>query len=692
MSPVPELAGKRALEDERLSRRHRLDTEIAKLNDDENTIAAESRAIRETLGITIDIDDEWLPVLVGRIDDWQEATNQLIGAEAALEVLHGKARTLREQIDDALSGFGYEPVELSDEAEQHIADLAHRKEMYVNASTEISSARCEIEQDIEPAIASVADARKKLFDRIGISESEKYLIYQWLDDRPAFIDCERKLNNQKSILKHHLDSLGEIAKSMAHSVDELLAIDPIELDRRIADCRTKNNRRDELIDKIGRVEERIEAAKKGHELARALEAMDNAVNALDATREENSKAITANVLTQWVRNESVNRSRPAVFKRANELFVRFTRGTLRLELEDHANSPAFVGRRGNEPAQSLDQLSGGERIQLLIAVRLAFLEQDESKPLPLFVDEVLGTSDDERSDVMIDTMIEIARQGRQVIYSTAQHDEVNKWIARLDQSRMDYRRFDLAEIRSLHAARRNPLDNVSIERTAPLSPDGMSYDEYGRGLGVPGINPEAVSADDVHLWHLLDDTHVLHDLLCKGISSWNQLRTLLDYGTSNLLSGIDEAGVRARAKVIERACQCRRIGRPNPVDRRALDDSGAITDTFREPVADLCTRLNGDAAAIIDELERGEVPRFRQDNILKLRDYFEEHGYMPTTPMLSAEDIRLDLLSHLDSEIRMNHVTIDFIDRTIAAFRLEDDQVEEPLGQMGSGDGALPSV
>ncbi len=60
--------------------------------------------------------------------------------------------------------------------------------------------------------------------------------------------------------------------------------------------------------------------------------------------------------------------------------------------------------------------------------------------------------------------------------------------------------------------------------------------------------------------------------------------------------------------------------------------------------------------------------------------------------MLSAEDIRLDLLSHLDSEIRMNHVTIDFIDRTIAALRLDDDQIEEPLGQVGSGDGALPSV
>ncbi len=687
-----DLAGKRALEDERLARRHQLDTEIAILEADENTIASESITIREKLGIHLDIGDEWLPVLVGRIDDWQAARNQLIGAEAALERLHENARMLRQQIDDALSGFGYPPVASSDEAEQHIADLAHRNEMYVNASKEISSARREIEHDIQPAIASVDDARKKLFERIGISDSEDHLLLQWLNDRPTFIECERKLNDQKSILKHHLDSLGASAKSMTHSVDELLAIDPIELDRQIADCREKSNRRDELIDKIGRVEERIDAAKKGHELADALEAMDKAFDELDATREENSKALTANVLTEWVRNESVNRSRPAVFKRANELFVSFTRGTLRLELDDRANPPAFVARRGNGPAQSLDQLSDGERIQLLMAVRLAFLEQDETKPLPLLVDEVLGTSDDERSGVMIDTMIEIARQGRQVIYSTAQHDEVAKWVARLDQEQMDYKRFDLAEVRGLAASQAYPLHAAAVEVPAPPAPGGMSYEDYGRRLGVPGINPESVSADDLHLWHLLDDADVLHDLLSKGISRWGQLRTLMDHGAPHLLSSIDEANARARAKVIERACECRQIGRPVQVDRRVLDDSGAITPTFFERVSDLSVRMNGDAAAIIDALERGDVPRFREDNILRLRDYFEEHGHLPTASILTTDEIRLELLSHLDAELKQGTIASEFIERTIAALRLDDEPAEESLDQLGSGDGAVPSI
>ena len=64
----------------------------------------------------------------------------------------------------------------------------------------------------------------------------------------------------------------------------------------------------------------------------------------------------------------------------------------------------------------------------MAAVRVAFLEQDESARLPLLLDETLGTSDDGRAGAIIDSVIEIAREGRQVFYFTAQHDEVGKWV------------------------------------------------------------------------------------------------------------------------------------------------------------------------------------------------------------------------------------------------------------------------
>ena len=85
-----------------------------------------------------------------------------------------------------------------------------------------------------------------------------------------------------------------------------------------------------------------------------------------------------------------------------------------------------VERRG----RSLDQLSSGTRVQLLLAVRIAFVEQQEQGvKLPLLLDEVLGNSDDERARAIMEAVVELSREGRQIFYFTAQMDEVARWRA-----------------------------------------------------------------------------------------------------------------------------------------------------------------------------------------------------------------------------------------------------------------------
>jgi uncharacterized protein YhaN len=73
-------------------------------------------------------------------------------------------------------------------------------------------------------------------------------------------------------------------------------------------------------------------------------------------------------------------------------------------------------------------LSTGTKIQLMMAVRLAFIEESEQGVmLPILADELLANSDDERSAAMIGALCEISRAGRQVFYFTAQEDEVQRW-------------------------------------------------------------------------------------------------------------------------------------------------------------------------------------------------------------------------------------------------------------------------
>ena len=384
---------------------------------------------------------------------------------------------------------------------------------------------------------------------------------------------------------------------------------------------------------------------------------------------QNAAAVTGDLLTKWVRGVAIERARPQVFKRANELFVQFTRGTLKLDLDDQASSPRFRAYQGSSAPRPVDQLSVGERVQLLIAVRVAFLEQDEPTRLPLLLDETLGTSDDMRVGVIIDAIIEIARQGRQVFYFTAQHDEVGKWIARLTESKTPHRVIDLAQVRHLSKAAVSPLQITPVTTLQPPAPDNMSHNQYGQALGVPNINPSVETLDNLHLWHLIEDVTLLHRLLCHQITSWSQLQTLLEHHGAGLAAMSDGQiqQIRAAAKAIEVACSAWRVGRGKQVDCQVLLDSNCVTDSFIGDLRDLAQRMDGDARAIIRALEQGQVSRWRTKNTEGLREYFEENGFLVNDAPLEPETIRIQVLAAVEKDLRDHRIDVSFIDRMIGS-------------------------
>ena len=229
-------------------------------------------------------------------------------------------------------------------------------------------------------------------------------------------------------------------------------------------------------------------------------------------------------------SSAISSSRPSWSGRAH-LFGRITHGRYRLETSRAGEGkPAF---RAIETAGlrvlPLDQLSGGTRLQLLFAVRLAFLEMQESQwKLPLVLDETLGNSDEGRAEQIIDAAIEICRQGRQVFYFTAQHDEVSKWRRRLkDCSDIRWKHIDLAELRNFSALERVP--NIDYAAPPPLEvadPEGDDWPEYGKRLRVAMPNAYG-KPEELHLWYMIDDVPLLYRLLKGGINLWGQLRELV---------------------------------------------------------------------------------------------------------------------------------------------------------------------
>lgn len=640
------MSAKRTLADERAEWLRRLAKDEQALEAKQGQLDTQRLLIERAIGLKVAMEDTWLSILIDNLIRWQERTATVAGAKSVLENLIKRQTELLDQINLRLAPLDEEPIHSLTAATQAIENLRKRQSKYVFAQQQRDNAQGHLNDMIRPALESVTQKRTAIYLKLGIDESQEFKLDQWLSDLAAF----RELEKNREAARRDRDRVRQSLR--AH--EDLLEIHIGEIQRQITEYEKLAARRDELTATISRIENAIEEAKAGHELVEILEEKEARMAELADARDRCGASIVGSVLTDWLRTSAIEVSRPAVFQRAKEVLARFSHGELDLDLDDKAIPAVFLAGSPKGLKRPVDHLSIGERVQLLMAVRLAFLEHDESLQLPLLLDETLGTSDDTRAGVIIDSVIELAKMGRQVFYFTAQLDEVGKWISRLNAAGVDFKKTDLADVRKLSAVSARPLSIAPVE-TVPLpKPDGLTYIEYGQALGVSGINPWAASLDDLHVWHLLDDVNVLHKLMSHHVSTWGQLQTLLATGGVGIFDLDDEVfdHARAKAKAIEEAVRCWRIGRGKPVDRSVIQESNVASEAFVDRLTELAQKCRGDAKRIVTCLENKEVARWRADNTDRLASYFEEHGYLSQEEPMTLDQVRIRVMAAIAEPLK----------------------------------------
>ncbi len=608
-------------------------------------------ALRESLGIDWPTGDEWLPVLAGNLATWQRATEEADSNSQTRDRLTRERDELIEEIGAIVAPLGCDRPTSPEHAGEIVDDLLARNQQRRDACRQRDEARRRIDSEIDPELQRLTRQRSELFERLDVDESAESELDDWLAHLPRLRELRDALTGQQAVRDRAARALEDDR--------ELLELDEPTLQQRIERQQELADRLEELLSRITEIETRIAHAKRGHDLTDALSVRDEIAAELAATRDAKLAEAAGDALIDWVRTEAVERARPEVYRRAQRILAEITSGGLELEIDDAADPPRFRARSFGDPPRSIEELSVGERVQLLMAVRLAFVEHKETAALPLILDEALGTTDDARASAIIDSLIAIARGGRQVFYFTAQHDEVGKWLARLGEAGVDHREIDLAERRDLAAVARRPMRAEQFDSRELPAPGDQSHEAYGRSLNVPGIDPSR-PAWDVHLWHVVDRPTTLHELLSAGVRTCGQLRTMLEAGATlgaGSADGLDAADRRAR--VIERACALWTQGRGRPVDRAALEDSGAVSETFIDEVTELARRLGGEANDFLNALADGQIARWRSSNTDKLREYFLEEGYLDDETVLEPGGIIARLMGEFAEDVEA-----DTIERT----------------------------
>ena len=638
---------KQTVAEERKKQWESLKPNREKLERDRQELTGERDAWQERLGLNESILDARAYLLARRLHDFQVLSRGRDGTKAELNETQKQRESLLRQMNEVFRTYNLPTCADAEKASATVETLDECREAYSVASRVVQS--CEAERPaIEDRIQDIRKQLTTLYTEVGVTEDDDATLQRWLEQRDSYLALQDKSEKANTECELKLLALGDQA-GLIHGSRE-------ELQQKRDSLRSVARTRDALNDQIVAITTRVEEAKKRTDLEAALARQGQAEDQLRHQRQEDQEALVGDLLLNHLAEWEHGEKRPKILQRAEKLFAGITHGRYRL-LVKGGDSPSFRALdTDRDVGLELDELSSGTRLQLLLAVRVAFLEQQESKwKIPLILDETLANSDERRAELIIDAAIKLCREGRQIFYLTAQHDEVAKWQTML-KSRSDIpsRLIDLAELRGFSETERVTAipTEATPETVVPAPGDSQRY-EYGKKLRVPAIDPQAeISA--LHLWYVVDDVEILYRLLQNGINHWGQLVTLLECDGIDWLTS-DMAVVRtaqALSSVVHRAIDCWRVGRGRPVDRGVLIRSDCVTDKFMDAVADLADDCDGDARKLLQGMERGVVKGFLAKKRHQLVEYLQDEEYLDERTVLTREEIvaqiRTGVFKYLD--------------------------------------------
>ena len=467
-----------------------------------------------------------------------------------------------------------------------------------------------------------ATGRRMLVDRIN-------KIDEWKSAKNEFDKAQFQEDSKRNSL---VDCPDLIASAQSDTVGELEA----ECD----EAATEADKKADLAKRHTEIQTRLKDAGSNHKLENALIEETQARAILEDRRDHAFLSEATNLLLDDVQQAFQAEHEPEVLRRARNLFAEVTSHTFDFQLGDDGQFIAHDLKQ--EAPRTLSELSSGTRMQLLLALRLAWIQTQEqdASPLPLFLDEALTTSDEDRFKVMAQSLERLSQsEGRQIFYLSARRHEPALWRqATGNQPAVA----DLAAIR--FDAEGSEPNNYAIETPSPApAPDNHTPETYAALLGVPQYDPHT-AVGGIHLFHLLrDDLNLLHRLLDTWrIKSLGQLEALLN--SSAAQGAIGDTNRRQtlpnRCAATRHWVELWRQGRGKPVDRPALEQSGAVTPVFIDRATNLAAELGGSGQDLIAALRDGRLPYFQANNINILEQWLIDEGYIDLQAPLSSDERR----------------------------------------------------
>jgi exonuclease SbcC len=648
------------------SRRTDTKGQLERLKKEDDSIEQRRNALIYEFGISPDTSPLSLTVFAANLLQYRDAKTMRDVAHKQVTALEKEHDRQLQPINTYLVEYGEEQCDTYDIARVRSNNIEKRAAQYHQATVQLATAQKSLDS-VKKRRAELERRSQQLFVEIGLLDNDEQGLRERLTLLSDYSEAKDKLKNLQARETALLSRLEPMPGILNLTIEQVNA----ETDRlqRIA----KNQ--DDLYKKVLDIRTRIDSTARGSRLEDASIELEQRKDALAERQNEAMFAAAGNLLLDQVEAEYELESRPAVFLLASEWLSKFTRGRYELRLGGATESepPAFrafdtVGNRG----LTIDELSRGTRIQLLLAVRLAFASKAErGTKLPFILDEVLSSSDPMRFRAIAECVLAMVGDGRQVLYFTCQPSDAIAWQEIAEKTGItDARMIDLTDVRSGERVEATLLAKSAAERKKVPDPGNMSVSEYVNALGVRALDPTA-GARAAHIAHFVEDAKTLYQLLSGGIERFGQLESLVSFGAADAY--VEEnalSKMRVQACVLDAFAEAWRIGRGKPVSRDTLVAAG-VSDSFIDRLTDLARDLNWGAKRLTQALQAREDERtkgFRSDALEKVTENLTESGHLDPRHPLSEEEVLTRVLAASNDYVKQGIVEAGVVRELCARF------------------------
>ncbi|MCH8568124.1 MAG: hypothetical protein LAT67_07670 [Balneolales bacterium] len=565
-----------------------------------------------------------MEILPGREE--QRPINTSAGATASVKYLH-TLRAKHIQLSQQVNQLEYDI-----EHQQNIVDVARHK-----IDTLLNRLNCNPDNTsiIKEYSARIEEWNKALAEhKAALSGYEQ--LYKHIEFNPVF---EYEINGLK------LNELHEV-----------------QVEEKLRELESLPAERDRIRDRITEIETRITDARRSHLTEDAIQQKELAFGRLRERFEDTLRKEAGEQLAFFLKQKTHKDNVPLVLQKAKSIFSGITNGRYELEVNSEDKPSFSVLDRLNDSKMSLNALSGGTRIQLLLSVRLGYIEaQEQDYRFPIWCDELLANSDDKRAAAIIRSLIAINRTGRQVFYFTAQADEAEKWkrIADTEHNASiaeiylnDNNHYstlpEQSESATLSKRTENILSGFSeiLTEQLPIPQKGESMEGYAVRAGIytakapiqyeqPEKLPVAYLCSTADQLYALQKNGIIYAGIFESLKEKIIRNEILDLESVNIMSAL--------YNLYKLYINLVSVGRNRRLYANSIKESNIISANFIDSVSDLLDACKGEPGELIYRLKKREIARFKNETTEKLETYLKENGFIDERNPLTEEHIIAEL-------------------------------------------------